>query len=149
MCAAIRAGRLEDLKKMTEANRKASGKATAKKAKKDEKPLETSNEAEKDKKLDAASETAAESAEYELPIPMPAGLSLIVEMAQPVQFFSNYDAFADEPILPVEAIETISDLAGASQPEHNNLTVEIIGDSYLKGGDKKTVCIMVSREQRA
>jgi hypothetical protein len=150
MCAAIRAGRLEDLKRMTEANRKASGKATGKKAKKDEEPEESPKETELGNgKIDAIDEAAVsteELPEYEMPIPMPTGgPSLIGEMAQPVQFFKNFDPFADEPILPVEAIKTISDLAGASRPEHNNLNVEIIGDVRFTSGDKKTVCIMVSR----
>jgi hypothetical protein len=146
MCAAVRAGRLEDLKKMTEANRKASVKSSAKKIKKDKEPQKSLTEAESGgEKVDVDQESLAESAEFEAPIPMPVGSSLIEEMAQPVQFFANYDAFAEEPILQVEAIETISDLAGVLGPERNNLVVEIIGDAHFKGGDKKTVCIMVSR----
>jgi hypothetical protein len=148
MCAAVRAGRLEDLKQMTEANRKAaSDKATPKKAKKDQKPKQNLSEIESNTgEATVLKETAADSADLGPPIPRPnADSSLAQEIAQPVQFFTNYDAFADEPILPIEAIKTVSDFAGASRPEHNNLTVEIIGDSSFKGGDQKTICIMISR----
>ena len=148
MCAAVSAGRIEDLKQMTEANRKASAKGEPKKGKKDKKADESAAEAKPKKSADetVVIEPPAEEAETDAPIPMPAGGDgLIEEFATPVQFFSNFDPIENESVLPVEAIKIMSDLAGESRPEHNNLVVEIIGDSRLKGGDQKTICIMVSR----
>jgi hypothetical protein len=148
MCAAIRAGRIEDLKKMTEANRKASVSGGSKKDKKDKKADEPAADATP-KKSTKSAETVAEppeDVEADAPIPMPTGgASLVEEFATPVQFFANFDSPNDEEILPVEVVEIMSDLAGESRPEHNNLNVEIIGDSRFKGGDQKTVCLMVSR----
>ena len=149
MCAAIRAGRIEDLKKMTEANRKASA-GESKKDKKDKKVSEQTADAKPKKSTKntaAVIEPPAEEVEIDdAPIPMPTGgASLIEEFATPIQFFGNFDAANDEEILPVEVVEIMSDLAGESRPEHNNLNVEIIGDSRFKSGDQKTVCIMVSR----
>lgn len=148
MCAAVRAGRLEDLKKMTEANRKASVKDEPKEAKKDKNADESTAEA-KPKKIvgkPAAAEPDADDVEIDAPIPMPVGsASLIDEFVTPVQFFANFGSAKDEEILPVEIVEVMSDLAGESRPEHNNLGIEIIGESRFNGGDQKTVCIMVSR----
>jgi len=149
MCAAVRAGRLEDLKKMTEANRKASAKDESKKSEKDKKLDKGTPEVKPKKsagKLAAAEPDAGDDVEIDAPIPMPAGgPSLVHEFVTPVQFFANFDSANDEEILPVEVVEVMSDLAGESRPEHNNLNVEIIGESRFKGGDQKTVCIMVSR----
>ncbi|HTK37467.1 MAG TPA: hypothetical protein VL325_03150 [Pyrinomonadaceae bacterium] len=148
MCAAVRAGRIEDLKKMTEANRRSSANAEPKKAKKDKKADEKVVEDEPKNGPDplAVTEPPADDAELDAPIPMPAaGVSLIDEFVTPVQFFANFDSVNAEEILPVEAVEIMSDLAGESRPEHNNLNAEILGDSKFKGGDQKTVCIMVSR----
>lgn len=148
MCAAVRAGRIEDLKKMTEANRKSSAKDAPKKAKKDKKADENAADDRPKMVTDppAVLEPPADSSELDAPIPMPAGgAGLIDEFVTPVQFFANFDSVNAEEILPVEAVEIMSDLAGESRPEHNNLSAEIIGDSKLKGGDQKTVCLMVSR----
>jgi len=149
MCAAVRAGRIEDLKKMTEANRKSSAKGEPKKAKKDKKAYENAVEDKPKIATDppAVMEPSADSSEPDAaPIPMPAGgSSLMDEFVTPVQFFANFDSVNAEEILPVEAVEIMSDLAGESRPEHNNLNAEIIGDSKFKGGDQKTVCLMVSR----
>ena len=147
MCAAVRAGRLEDLKKMTEANRKASAKDESKKSKRDKNADESAAEAKPKKSVGKpVMELVADDVEIDAPIPMPAGgASLIDEFVTPVQFFGNFDSANDEDILPVEVVEVMSDLAGESRPEHNNLNVEIIGESRFKGGDQTTVCIMVSR----
>jgi hypothetical protein len=146
MCAAVRAGRIEDLKKMTEANRKSSAKSEPKKARKDKKAEESTTEAKPRKATGSVAAPADTDAETDAPIPMPAAsTSLIDEFVTPVQFFANFDKFNADEVLPVEAVQIMSDLAGESRPEHNNLNAEIIGVSKFKGGDQNTVCIMVSR----
>ena len=53
---------------------------------------------------------------------------------------------ADEPIMvPVDAVEAVSDLAGTDRPESNKLNIDIIGGALFKGGEQKEVCVMVCR----
>lgn len=62
-----------------------------------------------------------------------------------VAFTDEVRIFEDDSILPSEAVEIISDLAGSARPANNKLTAEFIGESRFKGGEDKTVCIMVCR----
>lgn len=67
------------------------------------------------------------------------------------------DVFADAPlfegvsvideaeILPAEAVVIVSELSGTERPSNTKLSVEILGDSKFKGGDRRTVSIMVCR----
>src|SRR5262249_35907205 len=55
------------------------------------------------------------------------------------------DADDDEPMILVDAVEAVSDLAGRERPESHKLSVDIVGDTKFKGGERKDVYIMVCR----
>lgn len=52
----------------------------------------------------------------------------------------------EDPIeIPTEAIEIVSDLAGKERPTHNKLCLEFINESPFKSGERKSVTFMVCR----
>ncbi len=51
----------------------------------------------------------------------------------------------DIEILSAEAVEVISELSGQERPANTKLSLEILGDSTFKGGERKTVNIMLTR----
>lgn len=51
----------------------------------------------------------------------------------------------DTEILPAEAVEVVSELSGQERPSNNKLSLELLGDAKFKGGDRRTVNIMVCR----
>ncbi len=67
------------------------------------------------------------------------------------------DPFADEPIfdavsiieddeiLPAEAVAVVSELSGQERPANQKLSLELLGESKFKGGDRRTVNVMVCR----
>lgn len=53
---------------------------------------------------------------------------------------------ADEPVMiPLDAVEAVSDLAGRDRPENSRLNIDIIGEARFTGGERKEVCVMVCR----
>ncbi len=67
------------------------------------------------------------------------------------------DPFADAPvldaveiledleILPDEAVLVVSELSGQERPANSKLGIELLGDSKFKGGDRRTVKLLVCR----
>jgi hypothetical protein len=63
------------------------------------------------------------------------------------------DLSTDEPVagesapiyVPPEAVEVVSELVGRERKAHNRLTVEILGESTFKGGEQRTVIFLVCR----
>lgn len=51
----------------------------------------------------------------------------------------------EEMVLPAEAVEVVSELSGRERPSNSKLGVELLGDFRFKGGDRQTVNIMVCR----
>ena len=51
----------------------------------------------------------------------------------------------DEEIFPAEAVEVVSQLAGTSRPSHTKLGIELLGETRFKGGDRKTLAVMICR----
>lgn len=145
MCAAIKAGRLEDLKKLSAKESRGTNEVVA----------------EKEKPVPAPTDTAAASPQKptisledfqvnDLPIPKP-GFDSQPELDE--------EGFIDEPIieavaviedevvLPAEAVAVIGEPAadGDPRPGHNKLCIEILGEVKFKGGERNTVGFMVSR----
>jgi hypothetical protein len=91
--------------------------------------------------LDAFDELAS-------PIPMPKA---------PVSFPKKADKHVSVPVidhatvielpepLPFEAVRVVSDLAGMDRPETTKLSLELIGDDTFYGGSKAYVTVMVCR----
>lgn len=51
----------------------------------------------------------------------------------------------DLEILPDEAVAVVSELSGRERPTHDKLGIELLGDSKFKGGERRTVDLMVCR----
>lgn len=127
ICAAVRAGRIDDLIKMS---RNGNGQKDAPQEKKSPEP-------------EAVAHPPATDV---LPIPMPVADGEPAAVAKPVDI--SLDAYAiieEEIILPDEAVEVVSEMVGQDRPAHNKLTIELLVDSRFRGGEHKTVTFMVAR----
>ena len=51
----------------------------------------------------------------------------------------------DLEILPDEAVLVVSEFSGKERPTNTKLSVELLGETKFKGGDRRTVMIMVCR----
>jgi hypothetical protein len=135
ICAALKAGRVDDLKQMTAAARNGTKKAKA--------PVAET----------VATAQAVTVTPLTLDAPNVAEPSL--EKIQP----PSVDLFADAPIIEIDAvdivdeyaeivsdaIEVVSELSGQARPTHNRLDIELLGDGKFRAGDRKTVNILISR----
>ncbi len=147
ICAAVRAGRIEDLKRMTmkESALRQKGLVTQKKVKL---PQE---------------ETAALPHLKMEEIPIPAMLKGKSELVRPPENFNLeaiWDipleiveepavefggAFEEELILPAEAVEIITDFANAEPVADDKLKIELLNETTFKGGERKTITMMMRR----
>ena len=162
MCGAIRAGRIEDLKRMTmkESESRKTGLIA-------QKEVRTIIE-KKDSVLTAEKKSAVPPALKFEDIPMPSileGKSAPFEQRKTEELtFSDavwdipleiveepagefVGSFEEEMILPAEAVEIINDLA-RSETSGNNLKIELLGNISFKGGERKTVSLLVWRGKR-
>lgn len=48
-------------------------------------------------------------------------------------------------ILPADAVAVVSELSGLERPSNQKLSLELLSDSKFKGGDRRTVSIMICR----
>jgi hypothetical protein len=154
MCAAIRAGRIEDLKAMTAANRKSNAgqeavpdKETLPAKKADPVATEPPAVSERPQTDEAEREQrAGADAESEMAIPMPPGsIDLLAEMRSKAPTLADFGSAPAEDVIPIDAVQVVSELAGAIRPQHENLNIELVGDAKFKAGEDRTVCIMVAR----
>jgi len=73
--------------------------------------------------------------------PKPVGAPIEPPIAKP----DGLNVITDEPMIVIDAVEAISDLAGTDRPESYKLSVDIIGETRFKGGERKDVYVMVCR----
>lgn len=125
ICAAVKAGRISDLKKMT-----AKTAETAKAAAKPAAPVPA---------VTAPIAPPAAFAEDDIIDVFPEDLFDDVPVIDPVGIID------EEEILAAEAVAVVSELSGRDRPVHEKLTVELLGETKFKGGERKTVNIMVCR----
>ena len=145
ICKAVSAGRIGELQEMTAKERTRSAKAVGEAS-----VPEIATNPVAEKVVATASpniiETVGRAAQGELPL-----TPSIVPVEQPAT-----DPFAHEPvleavaviedeILDAAAVEVVSELSGQERPTNNKLSLELLGDSKFKGGDRRTVNIMVCR----
>lgn len=148
MCAAVKAGRINELVDMT---RKASANAAAAKA-----PVETVSVAE------VVSTTITPPPPVNIEVPAnerpPIKISFVEpeRVEPPPAITLDEISFDDLPvldaeiiddieILPAEAVAIVSELSGQERPTNQKLSLEILGDSKFKGGERKTLNIMLTR----
>jgi hypothetical protein len=148
ICAAIKAGRIEELKKMNGRGSEAAAKAKQPKAAVSEGVTVGVGGHSID--LEDYAVPRPDSGELMAPIPKPAiaelaDLDLIMSAAETVieevSVVEDVDAFVPENA--VMAID--SDMAGRERPANDNLNIELLGDAKMKGGERREVAVMVCR----
>lgn len=141
ICAAIQAGRIEDLRQMT--LRESLMAADA------EKPVFVEPTGAKVRSKRSAADEYDEFEELFLPIPKPVfGGILDVPVTRPTvepMAPSTKPLSADDILLPDEAVEIVSDMLGRERPTNNKLSIELLGEARFKGGERKSVTFMVCR----
>ena len=162
ICAAVRAGRIEDLKLMTMKDSALRNKrlVTQKEiilvaAKTNDKPKNTEDlllaqiftekaaNPTKENTLDLAK--AEESFVVEIPKPMDELVWDIPISVVEEPYIEAVQIVEEEMILPAEAVEIITDFAKFEQIVDDSLKIELLGDVTFKGGERKTVSILVKR----
>ena len=158
ICAAVRKGRIEDLKAFTEQKRSGKASAVPIVGTTDVANVVTSSPNSDvinwpvpgtfDDSLPATIEDFDPFGEIAAPIPMPkapvaipvpstAGISgPIVEAVAVIDM--------PEP-LPFDAVQVVSDLAGTERPESNKISLQFIGSDTFRGGEKAYITVMVFR----
>lgn len=155
ICAAVRAGRIEDLKRMTmkESASRQKGLIAQKEIK------SVVEKVEKKEETVALPELKTEE------IPMPAilkGKADFVEQPEkkdvaeesvwdiPLQILEDsfVEIVEEEVILPAEAVEIITDSANAEPIATDNLKIDLLSETAFKGGERKTITIIVWRSSR-
>jgi len=157
ICAAIRKGRIQELKVHTDQVR------NGKKALRPDEafpeildvvPLIIDSELPIDQMVPLVLETNGHSPDPNgfndiiAPIPMPkAPVSFAKKAAKhpSVPIVENVTVIDLPEPLPFEAVRVVSDLAGMDRPESTKLSLELIGDDSFYGGTKAYLTIMVCR----
>ncbi len=90
-----------------------------------------------------------------VPTPVPAqtpAAPAIVPVSRPetdlfadAPLFEGVSIIEEEEILPAEAVAVVSELSGIERPTNKKLSLELLGESKFKGGDRRTVNVMVCR----
>ena len=167
ICAAIQAGRIEDLKRMTEqvSALKRAGQNGANNAKAEEiqrpKIIAPQISAEKPKVQSAPPVRFAEpvSEKRNDPIvPKPkfeavapvgtaesAGMKSLAEIVNSEPVIEAVRIIEEEIILPAEAVEIIADDSIIQSASMGRLEIKVIGDDDFKSGEKRTISMMVFR----
>ncbi len=136
ICAAVRAGRIDELKKM-------SGRPAVQPSVAAAIPV---------------AESTAVVAETLAPVGVPVGdHRTLAPEAPPIELPETDDPFADAPIieevivlddidlLPLDAVEVVTELAGRERPRDTKLKLVLIGETRFKGGDHISLNLMVCR----
>lgn len=142
ICAAIQAGRIEELKQMVSARESLSGSASVAGPSK-------SNGRGTHEASNPDIISLDELEELLLPIPKPVfGGILDVPVSRPtieaiVQ--PSTPLSVDDVMLPAEAVEIVGDMLGKERPANNRLSIELLGEAKFKGGERKSVTFIVCR----
>ncbi len=155
VCAAVGAGRLNELKEMTAKNAVGRAKARQDRVELDPDLAPTPKPAQP---LPAATPIAFRQA---VPVPVrtksdtlsrqPLNLSIvdvpliaevIPDAPEPVV---EVVRVIEEEILSAEAVEVVSELSGKERPANQKLKLELLGETKFKGGDRQTVSLIICR----
>jgi len=156
ICAAVRAGRISDLQQMSGRARAARREAAAE-AKADLPPPEVRETLEESLVASAAPVVPIEtqrvitvSTPETAPIEAPDQAPLTTNVELDDDFF-DLPVFADEvtiideiQLLP-EDLDVVSELSGIDRPRHEHLSVDILGETKFKGGDRVSLNILICR----
>lgn len=128
MSAAVKAGRINELKEMTGKERTKTANAVV-------------------SKPEIVSTAAGIPVAKTEPVGIPVETARI-QAARPYTFEPVIEAVAiieEEIVLEAEAVAVVSELSGQDRPTHDKLSLELLGETKFKGGDRRTVNIMVCR----
>lgn len=156
ICAAIKKGKIEQLRTMSgEPGARGAKKSSAKSAPAKKAAPVAASDQKVDKLddpialevLDAAPVAADVFDEIDAPIPMPTlGFPKPVPKPATKPLIDTAVPFLEVPqVVPVDAVHVVSDLAGVERPESNKLSLELLSGDTFSGGSNCTVTIMVSR----
>lgn len=145
ICAAIRAGRIDELKKLS---KRAPVSAVA--------LASDAGEAEQLADLIEVESSIYETApirmpdtdDQAMPIPRPdidGEIDLDDAMANSIPVVEAVSIIEEVVVVPDNAVEIVSDMAGRDRPKNDKLSIELLGEVSFKGGDRKTVGVMVCR----
>ncbi len=141
ICAAISAGRLDDLKKMSgrdaEKALPAPEAVSAVAAPVQSKPIRSGSKKSYDPK--------AMDLDLEISIPKPDLLFAPIPQPTDGPIIDIISIIEDHSMLPDEAVAIVSDLAGKDRPSNNRLAIEFLGNERFKGGETKSISVMVCR----
>jgi hypothetical protein len=128
ICAAVSAGRINELKEMT-------GKARA-----STKPKPASAQVVLPPPKPAPGKTVAPIDQPSIPIDAPLDGPPMDEL-----ILDAVEIIEDDAILSGDAVQVVTDLSGQERAAHSKLTIELLGDAKFKSGDRKTINIMICR----
>jgi hypothetical protein len=142
MCAAVRAGRIADLVAMTRAASGAKVKA--------EKPVV---EAVPPSVSVPVSPEALEPVITRSPIQIGTVETEKIIRVIPEELFiddiviDDVDIIEDDEIeiLPADAVAVVSELSGLERTSNQKLSIELLSDAKFKGGDRRTIAVMICR----
>lgn len=130
ICAAVKAGRIGDLIKLSQNGAPAKAGAAS--------PASP--------EIAAVGGPLSHAAEDVLPIPVPVADGEPAAVTKPIDLdLDAYSVIEAEILLPDEAVEIVSEMGGKERAAHNRLTIELLGDSRFRGGEHKSVTFMVTR----
>ena len=137
ICAAIQAGRIDDLRKLGDKDTSVVGS--------DAKPSKRAKTPPAGRASEVSSTMLAELDEGDLlSIPKPQYPPPIPK--KPPTMTADFDAAEfKEIVLPEDAVKIVSELVGKERPANDNLILEILGADTFTGGDKRSVMIMLCR----
>lgn len=134
ICAAIGAGRIDDLIASTNGNGKKRKKNCAVKTKRRAAKIEV-EQPKKIEPIGIAPVLAARSHKTKAKPAKGEDLPMIEDVT-----------VLDDPIeIPGEAVEIVSDMAGKERPGHNKLCLELVNETAFRSGERKSVTFMLSR----
>lgn len=155
MCAAVKAGRIEDLIKMSS---KASASRTALNKAENTPPAQTSVpviEAPIERSIQAPSlpptpdrppgSDALNVTQPPISVATPPAIEVPNDVFEDLVIIDDVDIVEEIFELEPEAVAVVSELSGIERPANEKLGLELLGDSKFKGGDRRTVQLMVCR----
>ncbi len=149
MCAAVKAGRIHELKEMT-----AKSSAVAKEKANAEKVTSIVESVPMSSPIPTIPVTVPSIlSERPNPQSLPLGrveTEKVIRVAAPdlvaeEMVIDDVEIIEDIEIYPAEAVEVVSELSGQERPSNTKLSLELLGETKFKGGDRRTVNIMICR----
>lgn len=140
ICAAVQAGRLDDLKKLSSRDKAPAAE-----------PAPVMHEPAVNEVLEVM--PAVAGAVPAIPKPL---LDVVLdEPSEPAMLLDEFPSAVggedtdvrDEPefVIPQEAVEIVSDLAGFERPDNDNLRLDVLGGISFKAGESRKLTVMVAR----